>query len=78
MSGKEILILFLTFTFEVEMIINQVFLSNRKMSQFHNFLQIGQAVKNVLSNTNRLFNFNVSNEKKTTGNTYTDEDSHLK
>lgn len=72
MSGKEILILFLTSTFEVEMIINPVFLSNRKMPEFHNFPQIGQAVKNVLSNTNRLFNFNVSNEKKTTGNTSTD------
>lgn len=72
MSGKEILILFLTSTFEVEMIINLVFLSNRKMSEFHNFAQIRQAVKNVLSNTNRLFNFNVSNEKKTTENTSTD------
>lgn len=72
MSGKKILILFLTFTFEVEMIINQVFLSNRKMSEFHKFLQIGQAVKNVLNNTNSLSNVNVSDEKKTTGNTYTD------
>lgn len=51
MSGKEIIILVLTFTFEVEMVINPIFLSNRKMSEFHRFLQLGQAVKKVLSNT---------------------------
>jgi len=40
MSGKEIMILPLTFTFEAEMVINPIFLSNRKMPEFHNFLQI--------------------------------------
>lgn len=41
MSGKEIVILLLTFTFEVEMVINPIFLSSRKMSELRNFLQIG-------------------------------------
>lgn len=60
MSGKEIIILLLTFTFEVEMAINPIFLSNRKMPEFHYFLQIRAGSQKCseqhLRATIRLFN----------------------
>ena len=52
MSGKEIIILLLTFTFEVEMVINPNFYPTGKCQNFVIFFQLGQAVKKVLSNTN--------------------------